>query len=249
MIESKVPETWIELQNEVNRIFVECRFESETPKIIETVRGKVEVDIVAVDTSLKPTTVYLCECKHWKSAIPQTVIHGFRTVVSDFGANWGFIISLNGYQSGSYEAIKNTNIKLLDWFEFQNIFEERWYKEYFQQQLSGIGEPLIEYTEPINSGLFRRVDLLNLSAQKEFKNLRGKYRDIAFFALILYVPSNSNKLIKLPLKSEQNKELRERYILPSELLEATTYREVLRIVLKYIKKGLDEFDNIFGYRV
>src|SRR5690554_488282 len=100
MIESKLPETWEDLQNKVALILMECGFEAETPKIIETVRGKVEIDVFAIDNSVKPNTTYLCECKYWKNPIPQTVIHAFRTVISDYGANWGLIISSNGFQSG-----------------------------------------------------------------------------------------------------------------------------------------------------
>lgn len=248
MIESKIPETWVDLQNEVNKIFIECGFEAETPKIIETVRGKVEVDVYAIDSSLKPATVYICECKHWKSAVPQTIIHGFRTIVSDYGANWGLIISLNGYQSGSFEAIRNTNIKLLDWFEFQKLFEERWYKECFRRQLSNVAEPLIDYTEPFNSRIFRKADLLTLSAQEEFRHLRSKYRDIAFFALSLYAPWHSNELLKLPLNFEQSKSSGVKYSLLSGLQESVSYRDILGILLEHIKKALEEFDNIFGGR-
>lgn len=248
MIESKIPNTWVDLQNEVFKIFLECGFESETPKIIETVRGKVEVDVFAVDSSFKPAPVYLCECKHWKSAIPQTIIHGFRTVVSDFGANWGLIISLNGYQSGAFEAIKNTNIKLLNWLEFQNLFEERWYKDYFQRQLNYVAEPLIDYTEPINSRIFEKADLLTPSAQEEFRRLRSKYGNIAFTAISLYAPWHSNELIKLPLNDKQVKSLEQRDYLPLELFEAVAYRDVLQILLSYIKEGLEEFDDVFGCR-
>jgi hypothetical protein len=36
----------------------------------------------------------LCECKYWRSAVPQAVIHGFRTVVGDIGANKGYAIAV-----------------------------------------------------------------------------------------------------------------------------------------------------------
>lgn len=248
MIESKIPDTWVDLQNEVSKIFLECGFESETPKIIETVRGKVEIDVYAIDSSLKPELVYLCECKHWKSAVPQTIIHSFRTVVSDFGANWGLIISLNGYQSGAFEATKNTNIKLLNWIEFQKLFEDLWYNKYFRSQLSYVAEPLIDYTEPINLRVFRKADLLTQSAQEEFRRLRNKYGDIAFFALSLYAPWHSNKPIKLPLNTKQIKSSEGQGVLPSELFEAVAYRDFLKILIDNIKKGIEEFDSVFGCR-
>jgi len=248
MIESKIPNTWVDLQSEVSKIFLECGFKSETPKIIETVRGKVEVDVYAADISLKPEPVYLCECKYWKRSIPQTIIHSFRSVISDFGANWGIIISLNGYQSGAFEAIKNTNIKLLNWIQFQELFKDRWYDNYFRQQLSYVAEPLVDYTEPINTRLFRKADLLTESAQEEFKRLRNKYRVLAFFSLSLYAPWHLSKPIKLPLNTKQVKPLEGQSGLPLELFEAIAYRDFLNILIDNIEKGIDEFDNVFGCR-
>lgn len=249
MIESKLPETWEDLQRNVTKILLESGFEAETPKLVETVRGKVEIDVYAVDNSVKPATIYLCECKHWKTAIPQTVVHGFRSVVSDYGANWGLIISANGFQSGAFEVAKNSNIKLLDWQEFQNLFIERWYTTYFCPNLYKENESLVDYTEPINSRVFRKADLLTSTAQEQFKFLRGKYVDLAYFALSLYVPWRANrKLPVLPLLDEQKLSSQEQYTLPNDILTVVTYRELLNILIKHIREGLEEFDNVFGGR-
>lgn len=249
MIDSKEPVTWEDLQNSVSKILLECGLKSETPKKIQTVRGIVEVDVYAVDYSLKPSPTYLCECKYWKRTVPQTVIHAFHDVVNNFGANWGLVISSNGYQSGAFEAAKNTNIRLLDWIGFQNVFEERWYKEYFQRKLEFSAEPLIEYTEPMNSRIFRKADLLSFSAQKEFDRLRTKYNNIALFALSL---RHSKQPIKFPLNLEQNRHFDGEDTLLSELLEVLLevegYRDLLEILLEYINNGLEEFDSVFGYR-
>lgn len=32
----------------------------------------------------------------WRSRVPQNVIHGFRTVLADIGANVGYIVSMAG---------------------------------------------------------------------------------------------------------------------------------------------------------
>jgi restriction system protein len=61
------------------------------------------------------------------------VIHSFRTVVSDIGANIGYIIAPSGFQSGSVNASEFTNIKLVTWEEFQNEFEETWLCVYFSE--------------------------------------------------------------------------------------------------------------------
>ena len=246
MIDKNIPVTWIDLQNQVSRILAECGMDTITPKVIETVRGNAEVDVFAKDITVNPSLEIICECKYWKNPVPKTVIHSFRSVVSDYGANWGFIISSNGYQSGAYEAMKNTNIKLLDWLSFQGIFEDRWYNQYFKRQLRAIAEPLVDYTEPMNTRVFKKADLLNQSAQQEFVDLRGKYADIAFFALSLYAPWHSGKVIDLPLKTGEMQ--KGQISLPAEISESESLRDLLNNLSFFIEHGLEEFDTIFGGR-
>ena len=78
------------------------------------------------DTQTVPHSLYICECKHWTRRVPQTVVHSFRTVVSELGANRGFLISRNAFQSGAREAAEFTNIDLLTWKEFEELMFDRW---------------------------------------------------------------------------------------------------------------------------
>jgi hypothetical protein len=112
VITTATPETWQGLQVEVARILTECQFGVEVEKQIATVRGNVEIDVYAEETVRGRRYVILCECKFWKAAIPQHVIHGFRTVVADTGAHKGYIISIKGFQAGSYSAADLTNVEL-----------------------------------------------------------------------------------------------------------------------------------------
>jgi len=81
-------------------IFQQSGLNSETDKKITTTCGSVNVDVYAEDLSSQPPTTYICECKCWQSNVPKTVVHALRTVLQDYGANWGFIISSAGFQSG-----------------------------------------------------------------------------------------------------------------------------------------------------
>jgi len=109
------------LQHDVSTILRDCGYETDTEKTIETVRGKVEVDVFAIKKKAYTSTV-LCECKYWNTAVPQTVIHAFRTVVEDSGASQGIIISKTGFQKGAFEAVAKSNLVLLTWQEFQDAF-------------------------------------------------------------------------------------------------------------------------------
>src|SRR5260221_9845968 len=68
----------------------------------------------------------ICECKDWRTNIPRGVVHGFRTVMEETGAHRGYIISRVGFQAGAIEAAKATNIDLVTFAEFQNIYFNKW---------------------------------------------------------------------------------------------------------------------------
>ena len=80
------PANWAQLQQFVSTLWSECGLNTEIEKVIETVRGKVEVDVygeIKESFELK----IICECKYWETPIPQTIIHAFRTVINDSGAS------------------------------------------------------------------------------------------------------------------------------------------------------------------
>jgi hypothetical protein len=55
---------------------------------------------------VKYKPIILVECKFWAKSISQETIHAFRTVVADFGANLGFIVSKNGFQQAVMRLLK-----------------------------------------------------------------------------------------------------------------------------------------------
>jgi Restriction endonuclease len=120
------PTDWADLQNLVAQLFFELGCETLVGRRLALVRGSKEIDVWVRDPHTVPPSEYLCECKYWNKHIPQDVIHSFRTVVADYGAHRGFIISRTGFQSGAYEAVRNTNVNLVTFSELQAIFFDRW---------------------------------------------------------------------------------------------------------------------------
>jgi hypothetical protein len=120
------PENWVELQDLVAQLFSEVGCDVKVGERIKLVRGEKEIDVAVHDPQTTPPSIYLCECKFWSKPIPQEVVHSFRTVISDFGAHRGFIISRAGFQAGAREAVKNTNLDLLTFAELQSLFFDRW---------------------------------------------------------------------------------------------------------------------------
>lgn len=120
------PADWRELQDRVAQLFSEIGCDVKVAEQVKLVRGEKEIDVSVRDPQTTPASVYLCECKFWSKPVPQEVIHSFRTVLSDFGAHRGFIISRAGFQAGAKEAVKKTNLDLLTFEEFQSLFFDRW---------------------------------------------------------------------------------------------------------------------------
>lgn len=105
VIYDREPRDWQELQVLVADIFDTIGYQTEIGKVIATVRGAKEIDVYALDERKNPKLVLLCECKYWKNPVKQEIVHAFRTIIQDFGANLGFIIARNGFQSGAYHHI------------------------------------------------------------------------------------------------------------------------------------------------
>ena len=120
----KQPDNWVDLQNKVAHILSVCGYEVETPKTIKTLRGTVEVDVFAKSSDI----IIVCECKHWESNVPQSVVMSFRTVVDEIGANKGIIVAKKGFQSGAYEFVNNTIVILKSWEEFLDTYKDMYVK-------------------------------------------------------------------------------------------------------------------------
>ncbi len=54
-------------------------------------RGSVDVDVVATEVSDGISNHIICECKNWRTNIPREIVHAFRTVMAEIGANRGYI--------------------------------------------------------------------------------------------------------------------------------------------------------------
>lgn len=174
------PKNWKDLQVKVAEILSVCGYQCKVEKNIQTIRETINVDVLATNSQDIPSSIIICECKYWNSKVPKTVIHSFRTTVADFGANYGIIISKKGFQSGCFEAVKNTNILLLDWTEFQNFFFPKWIVGK-TLQTSILTSALYNY---VSAGflVFFKHELYNLDEQELiiFHNLNSEYFHPAF---------------------------------------------------------------------
>jgi hypothetical protein len=244
-IEVSPPSRWADLQEVVARILRECGLEASTNQAVPLARGSVNVDVYARDKSTTPVSTIIVECKLWKKRVPIHVVHSFRSVVSDAGANVGVIVSMAGAQRGALEAAEHTNVQLVDWVHFQETFVRRWCQNFFLPTIQTEADPLIEYTEYMNSRIDNRASRLSADGWAHFMSLREKHAGLAFgldplrFALDnwgLEVPD-------LPLRCWIGGSR-----LPDDILDAQSLRALLEALTVHYRMAIRDFDAAFGGR-
>ena len=250
LIEANLPTSWHDLQSAACRVLQECGFDAAIDKTIETVRGPADVDIFAQDKTVPTPSVLLVECKLWKRRVSRGVVHAFRTIVTDSGANYGLIVSSKGFQPGAYRAAGHSNVVLVDWVAFQELFCERWYQVFFVPAMRNELDPLVEYTEPINSRVFRAAGRLSQAGQDEFRRLRLRHQQLGVGLLPMWFPFpgvDHPVMPHLPLRDVFQSVAA--LDLPASLLDATALRPLLQAIALESRRALSEFDSLFGGRV
>jgi restriction system protein len=175
MIDNPEPVDWRVLQDGVCRILNEIGLQAQTNVEVLTPRGRVTLDVYAIDSRNIDNILYIVECKNWNTHIPQSVVHSFTTVMHEVGANVGYIITKHGFQSGATDYMKNTNIRGITYGEFQNHYFNEWINCFFRPTISDIADSLIQYTEPVNSYRDKYISNLTKRDQKYFSDLYNRY--------------------------------------------------------------------------
>lgn len=235
------PDSWKDLQNRVAEILMQCGFLTEIEKVTETARGKAELDVYAEELIKGRKYSIVCECKYWKANIPQNVVHGFRTVVSDLGCNIGYIITTSDFQSGAVNTSEFTNVQLLTWDEFCSNFFESWYESYFSPVITERLDPLLTYTEPL---LPRWFDKMSDQDKEAYFLLKQKY-DVFGWIIMSFTPYGKiigvSEIPSLPLV-ERIKDYKEAIDnVPIEILEETGYKEFFEKCILYGDTAIAEF--------
>lgn len=238
MITEREPENWRELQSEVARILTECGMHSDVEKTIPLARGTAEIDVIAVETIQGRTSTIFCECKLWKNSVPQSVIHAFRTVVAEGGANVGYVITSSDFQRGAFAAADLTNLRLLTWADFQAEFEATWIERYLRPEVTKRLDALFSLVEPI---LPRAFDELDEVAKVKFLELREKYFELGWTAMMFttYFKLVHPDVPDLPLRDRWEPRSKTNGM-TSDLLNATAYGDFLKILIPLGEQAVSE---------
>lgn len=236
MITVTVPASWQMLEQAVAVILQQCGFDVTLGQKLPLGRGAASVDIYAIEHSHGRQNSVICECKHWATRVPQHVVHAFRTVVSETGVNNGYIISSGGFQSGAVRAAERTNIKTVDWLEFQNEFEETWITRHFAPLIADILDPLYYYVNyDLPKAWFFRLTRADWDA---FADLLNRHMSLAVASLDLSSHRMGDRPYpRLPIREWQ----RDTSSIPDELLVIDGYADLEPRLLELGVKAIKEF--------
>jgi restriction system protein len=247
MIDDPEPKDWRELQISVHRLLSEIGLTAEIEKKVKTPRGEVEIDVWAVDENSVDQIQYVVECKNWATAVTQTIVHSFTTVMHETGGNIGFIVAKSGFQSGAIDYIQSTNIIGLTYLELQQRYVELWWKKWFVLKIGSTTDALIQYTEPINSRRERIFNELPESKQQEFLRLFSEYSG---FGQCLVFFENSTYWDKLEIERPETvailKDKIETRLGKEFAFQSIYYRDLALEMCRKIEEVTNKFHLVFG---
>ena len=180
----------------------------------------------------------ICECKDWATNIPKEVVHAFRTVMQETGAHRGYIVSRVGFQKGAMEAASATNIELVTFAEFQNIYFDKSIHQRIEDVEAQIGN-FKTYYEPLGPPGYAK-----LKNAKERAAYDAVFDKFAFAAIMLQPFSpylrKFHKYPFPPLPFDISEMEKQGLIVPDDVKQATGYRELLELLQIYATRGLNE---------
>ena len=112
---------WRKYQDEVAEVFRGLGFHAKVDESVTGVRTNHEIDVLVRGSHAGFELMWLVECKYWKTPVTKEKVLALRTIVEDIGANRGFMLAENGFQSGALEAACYTNISLVSLDQLRDI--------------------------------------------------------------------------------------------------------------------------------
>jgi hypothetical protein len=252
MIENPNPRNWRALQVGVCRLLNEIGLAAETGKIVDTPRGKVEIDVFAVDEKSVDKIKYIVECKNWAKPVPQAVVHSFTTVMHEVGANMGFIVSKRGLQVGATQYTQHTNITGLSYAEFQWRYFKVWYERCFVPKIGDAVGPLSEYVEPFNYHRDEKVKNLSASKRQKYFGLLKKYQPFGMTMAFFEFPRYSwhfSMVTEAPESIAKIKETIEASLSGTYRLKSTYFRDLQQEIVRLVEDVTNKFNSVFGENI
>ena len=253
LIEAQEPGTWRKLQEAVAGILREAGHEAKVDYPVSLVRGRKRIDVFGIVHDSTPPSRLFVECKLWQRRVTQAEVHAFRTAIADAGANEGLIVSARGFQTGAQEAATHTNVRLVTWPEFQDLYAARWMDYLVRPALAGTFRGLREWIDVYCADEDPRLARLVGTQLQAFWDWTGHAQPLVELAedfasppshFLPGAPRIPGKMPILPLAVHQPAS--KLAGLPSSLLSITTARAFFHALLAERDRAEAELTQIFG---
>lgn len=103
---------WKEYEEEVASFFRSIGCQVEIQKQLAGARATHAVDVCVTFCAFGVSTVWIVECKFWKSSVSKDKVLALSAIAQDVGADRAFLLSESGFQAGAVRAAGNTSITL-----------------------------------------------------------------------------------------------------------------------------------------
>jgi len=218
---------------------LEAGLTAEVERTVALVRGKAEVDVYATENISGRSRVIFVECKYWQSPVPQAVVREFRTVLSDGGADIGYIVSKAGFQAGAVEMSELTSVRLRTWEEFQDEFEPAWISNHLLPRVEETFSRLFMSFEMPHEGPWPPTTDLKIARWRQLHDQYYSFIDLMNRFSRIGASSSGGRVPPLPARSIG---IDHDELIPEEILDATGYRDLLEAVLSYAGPLLQEWE-------
>jgi len=250
LIEDPNPDDWKDLQAGVARIFQGIGLLAEVDRVVQTPRGKVELDVYAVDEQSVDRICYIVECKNWNSMVPQAVVHSFTTVMHEVGGNIGFIVTKKGLQSGAIEYTRNTNVNGMTYQQFQERYFRVWHERWFVPRVGDVVDPLTQYVEPFNSFRDRKIDALSKDNRERCIALLNQYVEFGVAMAFFEFPRYSHHFdMQTPEDIDKVKATIQKTLGGQVILQAKYMRDLLSEIIDLVGNVTQKFNDVFGENI
>jgi Restriction endonuclease len=235
LITGKNPNTSQELVLLVELILSECGMRTKRQAKLHLRSGLVVADILADENIDGVNHRIICECKNWRKNITNEIVHAFRTIVHDADARRGYVISRADFEAEALETAQRTNIEVITFSRFQNIYFGKWIGRRWWT-IENEASNFNAYYELRRPGYHLLTDDNQRAAYDAIWN-EYLFAGLALVPFFAYFRMDEQRpWPSLPFDfSELDKSSS---IVPADIRAATGYREFLELLIHYVKAGL-----------
>jgi hypothetical protein len=153
----------------------------------------------------------------------------------------GLFISSAGFQAGAYSVVKHTNVHLLDWHGFEEMFAERWCERYWVPTLRDRVSRLASYVEPMMSDAVIRFEQgTDVEPAEAVGMLVSDMWGPPFLSLPGLAAGDTRPLVPAIWR---HRDMYRKHM-PREVAEANTLRELIDNIITFYDRWLRETGRV-----